>query len=120
MKIALKDREGNNVGEVELSDELFGIEPNPNALHQVVRQMRAQGRAGTAKTKTRGEVRGGGAKPWRQKGTGRARAGSSRSPIWRGGGTTFGPRPRDYSFKVSKRVRKLAFCSALSEAAAVT
>src|SRR5450830_1580426 len=117
MKVALKNVEGKKVGEVAISDELFGIEPNPHAMHQVVRAQRAAARAGTASTKRRGEVRGGGAKPWRQKGTGRARAGSSRSPIWRGGGVVFGPHPRDYSFRVNKKVRKLAFCSVLSEAA---
>lgn len=117
MKVPLKDTDGKKVGEVELSDELFGIEPNPNALHQVVRMQRAEARAGTASTRRRGEVRGGGSKPWRQKGTGRARAGSSRSPIWRGGGVVFGPKPRDYSFRVNKKVRRLAFRSALSAAA---
>ena len=117
MVVALKDVEGKKVGDVALSDELFGIEPNPHAVYQVVRAQRAAARAGTASTKTRSEVRGGGAKPWRQKGTGRARAGSTRSPIWKGGGTIFGPKPRDYSFRVPKKVRRLAFRSALSAAA---
>lgn len=117
MKVALKDTSGKNVGEVELSEELFGISPNRHALYQVVRAQRAAARAGTHKTKTRSEVRGGGAKPWRQKGTGRARAGSIRSPIWKGGGTVFGPSPRDYSFRVPRKVRRLAFRSALSAAA---
>ena len=117
MKVALKNVEGKKVGEVTISDELFGIEPNPHAVHQVVRAQRAAARAGTASTKTRGEVRGGGTKPWRQKGTGRARAGSIRSPIWKGGGTIFGPTPRDYSFRVPKKMRRLAFRSALSAAA---
>ncbi|MCJ7744711.1 MAG: 50S ribosomal protein L4 [Actinobacteria bacterium] len=117
MKVALKNVEGKKVGEVAISDELFGIEPNPHAVHQVVRAQRAAARAGTASTKTRGEVRGGGTKPWRQKGTGRARAGSIRSPIWKGGGTVFGPTPRDYSFRVPKKMRRLAFRSALSAAA---
>ena len=100
-----------------LSDELFGVEPNPYAVHHVVRAQRAAARAGTASTKTRGRVRGGGSKPWRQKGTGRARAGSIRSPIWKGGGTVFGPMPRDYSFRVPRKMRRLAFRSALSAAA---
>jgi len=116
MMIALKDVEGKEVGEVTLSDELFGMEPNPHAVHQVVRAQRAAARAGTASTKTRGRVRGGGSKPWRQKGTGRARAGSIRSPIWKGGGTVFGPTPRDYSFRVPRKMRRLAFRSALSAA----
>jgi large subunit ribosomal protein L4 len=111
------DTGGKKVGEVELAEELFGLEPNEFAVHQVVRMQRAQARAGTASTKTRGQVRGGGAKPWRQKGTGRARAGSSRSPLWAGGGTVFGPSPRDYGFRVPKKVRRLAFRSALSSAA---
>jgi len=117
MKVPLKNVEGKKVGEVTILDELFGIEPNPHAVHQVVRAQRAAARAGTASTKTRGEVRGGGIKPWRQKGTGRARAGSIRSPIWKGGGTIFGPTPRDYSFRVPKKMRRLAFRSALSAAA---
>jgi large subunit ribosomal protein L4 len=117
MMVVLKNAEGKKVGDVTLSDELFGVEPNRHAVHQVVRAQRAAGRAGTASTKMRGEVRGGGSKPWRQKGTGRARAGSIRSPIWRGGGTVFGPTPRDYSFRVPKKMRRLAFHSALSAAA---
>ena len=117
MKVALRDIEGKKVGEVELSDELFGIEPNTHAIHQVVRLQRAAGRAGTAATKTRSEVRGGGVKPWRQKGTGRARVGSIRAPHWRGGGTVFGPKPRSYGFRVPKKLRRLAFRSALSAAA---
>ena len=117
VKVAILNVEGKKVGDVELSDELFGVEPNPHAVHQVVRMQRAAARAGSASTKTRSDVRGGGRKPWRQKGTGRARAGSIRAPHWKGGGTVFGPKPRDYSFRVPKKVRKLAFRSALSEAA---
>ena len=117
MKVALRNVEGKKVGEVDLSDELFGIEPNTHAIHQVVRLQRAAGRAGTAATKTRSEVRGGGVKPWRQKGTGRARIGSIRAPHWRGGGAVFGPKPRSYGFRVPKKVRRLAFRSALSAAA---
>jgi large subunit ribosomal protein L4 len=102
------------VGEIELNDALFNVEVNKSVLHEVVRMQRANRRAGTACTKTRGEVRGGGAKPWRQKGTGRARSGSRTSPIWRGGGTTFGPKPRDYGYKLPKKVRRLALRMALS------
>jgi len=102
------------VGEIELNDALFNVEVNVSVLHEVVRMQRANRRAGSACTKTRGEVRGGGAKPWRQKGTGRARSGSRTSPIWRGGGITFGPRPRDYGYKLPKKVRRLALRMALS------
>lgn len=102
------------VGDVELKDEIFAVEVQTGILHDVVRMQRANRRRGTASTKTRGEIRGSGAKPWRQKGTGRARAGSKKSPIWRGGGTTFGPRPRDYSYKLPKKVRRLALRMALS------
>lgn len=117
MKVPLKDAKGERIGEVELRDDLFGIEVNPHAVHMAVRQQLASMREGTASTKTRNEARGGGSKPWRQKGTGRARAGSIRSPIWRGGGTVFGPKPRDYSFRVPRKVRRLAFMSALSNKA---
>lgn len=102
------------VAEVEVNDDLFAIEVNTGVLHEVVCMQRANRRSGNACTKTRGKVRGGGAKPWRQKGTGRARAGTKNSPIWRGGGTTFGPQPRDYSYKLPKKVRRLALRMALS------
>jgi large subunit ribosomal protein L4 len=102
------------VGEVELNDALFAVEVQPGILHEMVCMQRANRRRGTASTKTRGEVSGGGAKPWRQKGTGRARAGSRTSPVWRGGGTVFGPKPRDYSYKLPKKVRRLALRMALS------
>ncbi len=102
------------VGEADLNDALFGVEVKPYILHDIVRMQLAKRRSGNACTKTRAEVRGSGAKPWRQKGTGRARAGSRQSPIWRGGGTTFGPKPRDYSFKLTKKVRKLGLKMALS------
>ncbi len=102
------------VAEVEVNDQMFGVEVNPSVLHEVVCMQRANRRAGNASTKTRGELRGGGAKPWRQKGTGRARAGTKNSPVWRGGGTTFGPRPRDYSYKLPKKVKRLALRMALS------
>jgi len=102
------------VGDVELKDEIFAVEVQPGILHDVVCMQRANRRRGTASTKTRGEVSGSGAKPWRQKGTGRARAGSRKSPVWRGGGTVFGPKPRDYSYKLPKKVRRLALRMALS------
>lgn len=102
------------VGDVELKDEIFAVEVQPGILHDVVCMQRANRRRGTASTKTRGEVSGSGAKPWRQKGTGRARAGSKKSPLWRGGGTVFGPKPRDYSYKLPKKVRRLALRMALS------
>ncbi len=102
------------VGEVDLDDALFNVEVNPGVLHEVVCQQRAARRSGNASTKTKGEVSGGGAKPWRQKGTGRARAGSRTSPLWRGGGTVFGPKPRDYSYSMPKKVKKLALKMALS------
>lgn len=102
------------VGEVELNDALFGVEVKPYILHDIVRMQLAKRRAGTACTKTRGEVQGSKAKPWKQKGTGRARSGSKRSPVWRGGGTVFGPKPRDYSYSLPKKVRKLGLRMALS------
>jgi large subunit ribosomal protein L4 len=97
-----------------LNDALFGLEVKKHILHDVVKMQLANRRAGTASTKTRTEVRGGGAKPYRQKGTGRARAGTNNSPLWRGGGVTFGPKPRDYSYKLPKKVRKLGVRMALS------
>lgn len=102
------------VGEIELNDAIFNLEVKEYLLHDVVRQQRAARRAGTACTKTRVEVAGGGAKPWRQKGTGRARAGTRTSPVWRGGGVTFGPKPRDYSFKLNRKVKKQALAMAIS------
>src|SRR4051794_27245712 len=100
--------------DVVLDDVAFGAPFNGPLVHESVRAEQAAKRQGTSSTKTRGEVRGGGAKPWRQKGTGRARAGSSRSPIWTGGGTVFGPKPRHYTFKVNRKERRAAFRSALS------
>ena len=102
------------VGEIDLNDTLFSVEVKTGILHEVVCMQRANRRSGNACTKTRGEVSGGGAKPWKQKGTGRARAGSNRSPVWRGGGTVFGPLPRDYSYSMPKKVKKLAIKMALS------
>ena len=110
----IKNAEGAAAGTVELADSVFGIEPNIPVMHQVVRMQRASWRAGTSNTLTRGQVSGGGKKPWRQKGTGRARQGSIRSPHWRGGGVVFGPHPRSYAFKVNKKEIKLALRSALS------
>lgn len=117
-KLTLKkfSKEGKEAGQVEVSSEVFGIDPNVHVLHLAVRRELANGRAGTACTKTRSEVRGGGKKPWKQKGTGRARAGSIRSPLWVGGGVTFGPKPRDYSFNLPRKVRVLAMRSSLSAA----
>ncbi|MFZ0929341.1 MAG: 50S ribosomal protein L4 [Syntrophobacteraceae bacterium] len=102
-------------GQLELSDAIFGVPVKSHVLHEVVIYQLAKRRAGTAKAKGRSEVRGGGKKPWRQKGTGRARAGTSRSPIWRGGGTIHGPQPRDYEMRVPKKVRRLALKMALSQ-----
>ena len=116
--IDIKDAGGNAAGTAEVSSDVFGIEPNVPVMHQVVRAQRASWRAGTSNTLTRGQVRGGGKKPWRQKGTGRARQGSIRSPQWAGGGTVFGPHPRSYAFKVPSKVVKLAMRSALSAKAA--
>jgi large subunit ribosomal protein L4 len=108
------DIENNRVSEIDLKDAIFGADINEAVLYEVVRMQMASRRSGTASTKERSEVRGGGKKPWRQKGTGRARAGTIRSPLWRGGGTIFGPHPRSYAYKVPKKVRRLALISALS------
>ena len=108
------DLEKKKVGSVDLVSSVFEYPVNESVLHLVVKWQLASKRSGTASTKTRGEVRGGGKKPWKQKGLGRARAGSNRSPIWRGGGITFGPKPKDWSFSVPKKVRKQAVKSALS------
>lgn len=112
--VEVKNINNEKVGEIELNDQIFNLEVKGYLLHDVVRMQRASRRAGTASTKTRSEVRGSGAKPWRQKGTGRARAGSRRSPIWRGGGVAFGPKPRDYSFKLNRKVKKQAVAMAMS------
>ena len=113
-KVALYDINGNNIGEIELSDKVFGQEVNTSALHQVVVNYLANQRQGTQSTKTRSEVRGGGIKPWRQKGTGRARQGSIRATQWIKGGIALGPKPRDYSYTVNKKLKKVALKSALS------
>lgn len=114
MKLAVRNAKGKKVGEVELSSAIFEAKVNDTAVAQTYRAQMAMARAGTASTKGRAEVRGGGRKPWRQKGTGRARAGSIRSPLWAGGGTVFGPKPRGYTFPVPKKVRRLAVKSVLS------
>ena len=112
--IEMKDASGKKVKDAELSAAVFEIEPNVHVMHEVVRSQRAARRQGTHDTLTRGQVRGGGKKPWRQKGTGRARQGTIRAPQWTGGGTVFGPHPRSYAFKVPAKVVKLAMRSALS------
>ena len=114
MELDVIDRQGTPVEKVAVADHAFGAEVKPHLFHQVVRMQLANRRRGTASTKTRGEVSGGGRKPWRQKGTGRARQGSTRSPLWRGGGVALGPKPRDYAYKLPKKVRRGALCSALS------
>lgn len=113
-KVALFNTAGTEVGEIELADSVFGIEPNEHVLHEAVVMQRASMRQGTSKVKLRHEVRGGGRKPWKQKGTGRARQGSTRAPQWVGGGVVFGPTPRSYAYKLPKKVRRLAIRSALS------
>src|SRR5574344_608061 len=105
---------GAEVGTVELKDSIFGIEPNESVVHEVVKNHLANCRQGTRSALTRAEVSGGGKKPWRQKGTGRARQGSTRSPQWRHGGVVFAPKPRDYSIRVNKKVKRVAMKSALS------
>ncbi|MDQ5936472.1 MAG: large subunit ribosomal protein, partial [Cyanobacteriota bacterium erpe_2018_sw_21hr_WHONDRS-SW48-000092_B_bin.40] len=108
------DLKGKKLSEVTLSDAVFGIKPNMGVIHNALVRQLANARQGSANTKTRAEVRGGGRKPWRQKGTGRARAGSIRSPLWAGGGVPFGPKPRDYSITMNKKMRVLALKSALA------
>ncbi|HDH04594.1 MAG TPA: 50S ribosomal protein L4 [Nitrospirae bacterium] len=113
-QIEIINNENKSVGKADLPDDIFGVVINKGLLHEVVRNHLANKRQGTASTKTKGLVRGGGRKPYKQKGTGRARAGSIRSPLWKGGGTVFGPRPRDYSYKLPKKVKWTALSSALS------
>lgn len=114
--VPVKNREGKVVGDLELNPKIFGVPTKTHVIHEAVRAERANRRVAIAHTKTRGEVRGGGKKPWKQKGTGRARHGSSRSPIWIGGGITFGPRSdRNFSLKINKKTKKLACAMALSE-----
>src|SRR5690625_1534639 len=113
-KVSLFKQDGSDAGEMELNVSVFGIEPNTHVLHETVLMQRSSLRQGTHSVKNRSEVSGGGRKPWRQKGTGRARQGSIRSPQWVGGGVVFGPTPRSYSYKLPKKVRRLALKSALS------
>jgi len=113
-KVAVYNMDGNQVGEMELNDSIFGVEINKTVLHQVVVNYLANQRQGTQSTKTRAEVRGGGIKPWRQKGTGRARQGSIRAPQWTKGGVALGPKPRDYRYRLNKKAKRLAMKSALS------
>ena len=117
-KYDIKNVEGQAAGQADLSDDVFGIEPNIPVIHQVVVCQDACLRQGTHSTKNRHEVSGGGRKPWRQKGTGRARQGSTRSPQWTHGGVALGPKPRDYSYRLNKKVKRLALLSALSDKAA--
>ena len=114
-KISVLNQEAKAIREIELAESVFGIEPNNQTIFESVVMQQASLRQGNHDTKTRTEVRGGGKKPWAQKGTGRARAGSSRSPIWRGGGIVFGPTPRSYKYNLNRKVRRLAIRSALSQ-----
>ena len=113
-KVSVLNMEGSEVGTIELSDAVFGVEANEHLVHQAVLSQLANNRQGTQKAKTRSEVSGGGRKPWRQKGTGHARQGSTRSPQWTGGGVVFAPTPRDYSFKMNKKEKRIALKSALT------
>lgn len=117
MKAKVYNQEGAKVGSVDLNAEVFGIEPNEAIVHQYVVNYLARQRQGNAATKARSDVRGGGRKPYRQKGTGRARAGTIRSPLWRGGGTVFGPHPRSYGSHFPRKMKKLAICSVFSDKA---
>jgi large subunit ribosomal protein L4 len=114
VQVAVFDLQGQQVGQIELADSVFGIEPHVPVMHQALVRQLANARAGTHDTKTRGEVRGGGRKPWRQKGTGRARQGSIRAPHWKGGGVVWGPHPRKYTKAMPKKMRRLAIRSVLS------
>lgn len=113
-KVSVYNMEGKQVGDIELSDAVFGVEVNEHIIHRAVLSQLANNRQGTQSAKTRAEVRGGGRKPWKQKGTGHARQGSTRSPQWTGGGVVFAPKPRDYSFKINKKERRLALKAVLS------
>lgn len=118
MRVPVRNMVGETVDEIDLRDDVFGVEPNVAVMHQALVRQMANARLGTHKTKRRSEVRGGGAKPWRQKGTGRARQGSIRAPQWKGGGIVFGPQPRSYAQKMNRKMRRLALRSALSVKAA--
>lgn len=114
MQVPLFNQAGEEISQIELRDDIFGIEPNKAVMHQALIRQNANARQGTHQTKTRGMVRGGGKKPWKQKGTGRARQGSTRAPHWKGGGVVFGPHPRSYEQKMPKKMRHLALKSALA------
>lgn len=114
-KLEIKDKNNNTVETITVADEVLGVRKGSSVIHDVVVNYRANQRQGTHATKTKGLVSGGGRKPWRQKGTGRARVGSNRSPLWKGGGTTFGPQPRDYSYNLPKKVRKVALREAFNK-----
>ena len=118
--VSVYNMEGKEVGTIELNDAVFGVEANEHLVHMAVLQQLANNRQGTQKAKTRGEVSGGGRKPWRQKGTGHARQGSTRSPQWKGGGVVFAPVPRDYSFKMNKKEKRAALKSVLSDKVAMS
>ena len=118
--VSVYNMEGKEVGTVELNDAVFGVEANEHLVHMAVLQQLANNRQGTQKAKTRGEVSGGGRKPWRQKGTGHARQGSTRAPQWKGGGVVFAPVPRDYSFKMNKKEKRAALKSVLSDKVAMS
>ncbi len=118
MQVPVFNAAGEQIEQVELRDDIFGIEPNKAVMHQALVRQMANARQGNADTKTRGEVSGGGRKPWKQKGTGRARQGSTRAPHWKGGGVVFGPHPRSYEKRMPKKMRQLALRSALSAKAA--
>jgi large subunit ribosomal protein L4 len=118
MRVPVVNMAGETVDEIELNDTVFGIKPSIGVMHQALLRQLANARLGTHSTKERGEVAGGGRKPWRQKGTGRARQGSTRAPQWKGGGVVFGPRPRSYEQKMNRKMRRLALRSALSAKAA--
>ena len=113
-EVSILSTNGQQVGQIALDDKVFGVEPNIHVMHMAVRRQLNNARQGSASAKTRAEVSGGGRKPWKQKGTGRARAGSNRSPLFEGGGVIFGPKPRDYAFSMPQKARKLALKSALS------
>ncbi len=114
MQVPLYNQAGDEISKIELRDDIFGIEPNKAVMHQAYLRQMANARQGTHDTKTRGEVRGGGKKPWKQKGTGRARQGTTRAPHWKGGGVVFGPHPRSYEQKMPRKMRHLALKSALA------
>ena len=118
MQVSVHNMAGETVSEIELRDDIFGLEPHEAVMHQALVRQLANARQGTASTKTRGQVSGGGRKPWRQKGTGRARQGSTRAPHWKGGGVAFGPHPRSYRQRMPRKMRRLALKSALSVKAA--